>query len=380
MRIAPVTFARSEVSSLLPVCRRLAADPGVDLRLIVSGAHLSDRHGRTQRAIDEEGIHIAECLPMDLDQDDPASIAASVGGVVKELVACFQRLKPDLLLLVGDRLELLAPALAALPMQIPVAHVSGGDVTEGAIDNQVRHAVTQLSHVHFVAMEEHARRLVTMGEEPWRVHVTGDPALDFIRETPLLSREALESALGIRLQSPVILLTYHPVTLGCSDPGREIREILASLESHPGSLIITAPNQDAGNHQIEAELQQYARTHSNAIYVPSLGQLRYYSLLKQADLMVGNSSGGIWESLSFSLPVVNIGPRQQGRVRGGNVIDTCCNRDDITASVRRALHSSFRQSLQGMVNPYGNGFASEKIISVLKSLPDRQVLLKKLCA
>lgn len=355
----------------------MATQADFDVQLIVSGTHLSEQFGHTVDAIEKDGFRIAARIPMDLSSDAPEAIAASIGQLAGPLAAALNELQPDLVLVVGDRLELLAAALAALALRVPVAHVSGGDVTEGALDNQVRHAMTQLSHVHFVAMEEHAERLRLMGEEAWRVHVTGDPALDFLKTTPLLSREELAESLKIELKTPLAIFTHHPTTLGQTDATTEIQTVLAGLEDFQGTILITAPNADAGGKAIAERLQTYATERPGTHFFESLGQLRYYSTLRHADVMIGNSSGGIWETPSFALPTVNIGDRQKGRLQAANVIDAPCRKEEIAAALRQALAPEFRASLRGMKNPYGDGNAGERALTVLRALPDRWRLLQK---
>jgi GDP/UDP-N,N'-diacetylbacillosamine 2-epimerase (hydrolysing) len=367
-RIAPITFTRAEYSSFVPVLKALRDAPGFETQLLVSGTHLSPQFGNTVEQIEADGFSIADRIPMEIKSDTPEAVTRAVGLVMGGFAQSFARLKPDLLLLVGDRLELIAPATAALAARIPVAHISGGDLTEGAIDNQVRYAITQMSHLHFVAMQEHADRLLRMGEEPWRVHVVGEPALDLLKDMRLLSRHDLAKSLGVELKPPVLVVTHHPTTLGTTSAGEEIESLIQALEQIQGTLVITMPNADVEWQTVLARLREFVSRRSSARLYSSLGALRYYSLLSHADLMVGNSSSGIWESPSFKIPVVNIGDRQRGRHRAGNVIDVPCAREQIFNGIQRALTREFRESLANLANPYGDGKAGARILNILKNL------------
>ncbi len=377
LRIVVVTMARSEAGSFLPVLRLLQQDPSFDLRVVVAGSHLSTQFGSTGDLLEQSGVKIAERLETQLDSFTGPGIAKSIGLGTIALADCFSRLQPDLVFIIGDRWELLSVTSAATAARIPVVHHSGGDLTEGAIDNQVRFAVSQMSHLHFVAMQQHADRLLQTGEEPWRVHISGEPALDELQEIDFMPADEIAASLGIEFRSPLILTTYHPTTLGDHSAAHEADVFLKALENIDGTLIISAPNPDMGRDVLAQRLVRFAQQRPGAVFVPSLGQRRYYSLMRIADLMLGNSSSGIWESPSFKLPVVNIGARQQGRVRAGNVIDCDLHHDDILRSVNRALDPAFRQSLHNVVNPYGAGDAAVKIVQTLKTLPSRDKLLQK---
>jgi UDP-hydrolysing UDP-N-acetyl-D-glucosamine 2-epimerase len=295
--------------------------------------------------------------------------------VAQGFAAAFARDRPDLVLFVGDRLELLGVAGAALPFRIPLAHVSGGDVSGGAIDDLVRNALSKLAHLHFVAMPEHAERLVAMGEERWRITVSGDPALDDVAG-PWPEREALERELGARLEPPVVVVGFHPATLGSQTPGEETDALLAALEDVAGTLVFTYPGADTGADEVIARIEAFTARRPGTILRRNLGQQRYYTLLAHADLLVGNTSSGIWEAPSFRLPVVNVGDRQRGRRRAANVVDTPAEAEAIAAAVARALDPAFRRSLEGLVNPYGDGRATERILAVMREAEPARLLVK----
>ena len=312
------------------------------------------------------------------DSDAPLAVAKSIGVGVLGFAPALAELAPDCVLIVGDRVELLAVAAAALPLRIPLAHVSGGEVTEGAIDEQVRHALSKLAHLHFVSSEEHAARLRQMGEEPWRITVTGDPALDLVATTERLGREELSRRLGLALERPLLLVTHHPTTLSPLSAGEEVGRLLEALAEVDATLVFTAPNADAGSRDIRAAVERFVASRpQRRTLVVSLGQPAYYSLLAVADAMVGNSSSGIWEAPSFDLPVVDVGDRQRGRLRAANVIDVACETAAIGDGIRRALDPSFRASLAGLVNPYGDGRATERITAALRAAESGTTLLRK---
>lgn len=375
--IGVVTVGRSDYSSCLPILKQIQQDPDLKLHLIVTGMHLSPEFGLTVQDIEADGFEIGDRVEMLLNSNTAEGVAKSIGLGTIGLAQCFARYQPDMLLIVGDRFELLSIVSSALPFRIPIAHISGGDITEGAIDNQIRYAVTQMSHLHFVAMQEHKERLLQMGEEPWRVFVTGDPALDSIQQMKLLVREELSQSLGLELKPPVLLITYHPTTLSTMSSLEEIKIVLNSLEQVEGTLIFTFPNADPEGRVIIEKIQEFVTARPQAKFFYNLGQLRYYSLLGQADVMVGNSSSGIWEAASFRLPVVNIGDRQQGRLRTKNVIDVGLDFKAINDSIKRALQSYFRLGLSDLKNPYGDGQAAYRIITVLKSINIGSSFLKK---
>ena len=304
------------------------------------------------------------------DSDTPLAVANSIGAGMLGLAPALAELAPDVVLVVGDRVELLAVAAATLPLRIPLAHVSGGEITEGAIDEQVRHALTKLAHLHFVSAEEHAARLRQMGEEPWRIAVTGDPALDLVATTERLGVAELGRRIGVALDPPVFVVTYHPTTLSTLSPQRGGRAPprgpgarSRALSSSP----LPTPIPAAGPSARRSSASSAARPNRRAL-IASLGQPAYYSLLAVADLMVGNSSSGIWEAPSFELPVVNVGDRQRGRLRAANVIDVVCDSAAIGDGIRRALDPGFRASLAGLVSPYGDGRATDRVVSVLREV------------
>lgn len=375
--IGVVTVARSDYGYYLPILQRIQAERGLKLHLIVSGMHLSPEFGLTERVIVEDGFPIGDRVEMLLASDTPEAVAKSIGLGTIGFAQSYVRLRPDILLVLGDRFEMLSAVLAALPLRIPVAHVHGGELTEGAMDDAIRHSITKMSHLHFVATEEYARRVIQMGEEPERVTVSGAPSLDNLRRIRLRRREELEKRHRLGLLRPFLLVTYHPVTLEHEQTKQHISELLAALEKANAPVVFTYPNADMGSRVIIENIRQFAARRRNTYLTINLGTQDYFSMMKHAAAMVGNSSSGIIEAASFRLPVVNIGSRQRGRVRGKNVLDVECKRGEIVRAIQKALSREFRKSLADHANPYGDGHAAERIVARLKQVSLDGALIRK---
>ena len=375
--IGVVTVARSDYGIYMPVLQRIQEDPDLYLHLIVAGMHLSPEFGLTVRAIEQDGFEINERIEMLLSSDTPEGIAKSMGLGTIGFAQAYARFRPDILLVVGDRFEMHAAVVAALPFKIPVAHIHGGESTEGAIDEVIRHSITKMSHLHFVATEVYAQRVIQMGEEPWRVVVSGAPSLDNLHSIRLPSHEELEKQYDLDLTGPFLLVTYHPVTLEYDQTEMQVRELLVALEEVDATLIFTYPNADTHGRLIIQMIREFIAERQQAQVVANLGTKGYFSMMKHAAAMVGNSSSGIIEAASFKLPVVNIGNRQRGRVRGKNVIDVGYTHADILAGIVRALSPEFCATLSDIVNPYGDGHAAERIVDRLKHVKLDDELLRK---
>ncbi|MBV9501625.1 MAG: UDP-N-acetylglucosamine 2-epimerase (hydrolyzing) [Acidobacteriaceae bacterium] len=375
--IGVVSTSRSDYGIYKPLLEAIRKDAELELRVLVSGMHLSSQYGTTVRAIEQDGFDIAERIEMLLSSDTPQGISKSIGVGVIGFADSFSRWRPDILVVLGDRFEMHAAALAALPFKIPVAHLSGGELTEGAIDDALRHSLTKLSHLHFPATEEYGRRIAQMGEEPWRVTVAGEPSLDQLRTIQFLSREELERRFSLRLDRPFVLSTFHPVTLEYEQAEWQIGQLLAALESTGTRAVFTMPNADTGNHIIRDKIQQFVAAHEDSRVIESFGSHAYFSMMKLASAIVGNSSSGIVEAASFALPAVNIGTRQDGRVRARNVIDVGYGKHEIARGIAKAVSRAFRDSLDGLVNPYGSGQASRIITERLRSVELGDRLIRK---
>jgi UDP-hydrolysing UDP-N-acetyl-D-glucosamine 2-epimerase len=377
-RIAVVTTSRADYSHLFWPLQDLSRHPDVDLQLIAMGPHLSPEFGHTVREIESDGIAIAARIECLLSSDTDVGMAKTIGIATLSLADCLGQMRPDLLLLIADRYEMLAPASVALALRIPVAHIEGGEISEGAIDNAVRHALTKMSHVHFTSTFAARDRVIALGEEEWRVHRAGAPSIDHLRRDTLYSRKQIEEQLSVELKSPSAVIACHPVTI-LRDTTQEAGELFAALREVPGQLFFCYPNADAGSRDLILQTEQFRALRPDAHIFVNLPALTYWSLLRQVDIMIGNSSSGIMETPSFALPSVNVGLRQQGRERARNILDAAPERSDILAKIAIARSDQFRASLEGMENPYGDGHASETIVKVLTSVPlGQQLLIKKM--
>lgn len=376
--IAVVTTARSDYGIWLPVLRALREREDVRLRLLVAGMHLSPEFGRTVDAIAADGFATDERIEMLLSSDSAEGVAKSMGVGMLGFAQALGRARPDLLMVLGDRFETLSAVAAALPFALPVAHLHGGETTEGAVDESIRHAVTKMSHLHFVATEAYRDRVVRMGEEPWRVTVSGAPGLDNLRATEPLPGAELAARIGLPLDPAPLLVTFHPETLDPEGTARHAEAMLEAIAASGRPAVFTAPNADAGGRALLERIERYVAERPEARLVANLGTRAYFSLMSRAAAMVGNSSSGIIEAASFGLPVVNVGDRQAGRVRGRNVIDAAAGRGEVAAALRRALDPAFRASLAGMENPYGDGRAAERIVARVTEVPlDRRLIVKR---
>ncbi len=376
-KVAVATGTRAEYGHLYWVIHEIHKDPDLILQLIVSGMHLSPEFGSTVREIEGDGFPIAERVEMLLSSDSEVGISTSIGLGIMGFAKAFDRLKPDVLILLGDRFEVLAAATAAMIARIPIAHIHGGESTEGSIDEPIRHAVTKMSHIHFPATEFYGRRIEQMGEDPRRIFPFGAPGLDHIQRGKLPGREAVLSELGLAPDGKIAVITYHPVTLESSTAQGQMTRLLEALRGRDLVRVFTYANADTGGRVINQMIEDFVRNEPRAYAFPSLGQRRYLGLLRAAAVVVGNSSSGIIEASALKVPTVNIGDRQRGRVRGANVIDCGVETREIQAALNRALDPNFRASIQDMVSPYGQGPASRRIVSTLKEIPLGEELLKK---
>ena len=379
-RIAVVTVARSDYGIYTSLLRAIQAEPELELQIFATGTHLSPDFGLTVAMIERDGFTVNERVETLLAGDTPSAIAKSTGLGVIGFADLFARNQPDVLVVLGDRFDMYAAALAALTFNIPIAHLHGGEVTHGAIDEALRHSLTKLSHLHFVATQDSAQRVIQLGEEPWRVTVSGAPALDTLDTTPRLSREELEKRFGLHLNQAPLLVTFHPVTLQYEETAQQAAELLAAIESSGESTVFTAPNADTAGRQVRAMIEHFVAQHPRAQFIENLGQQGYFSMMYEARAMVGNSSSGIIEAASFGLPVVNIGERQGGRFRGANVIDVGYGREEILAGLKRALAPEFRAEVQSMKNPYRapERTAAAIIVERLRDVAlDERLLIKR---
>jgi len=375
-RICVVTGSRAEYGLLYWLLHDLRATAGVELQLVVTGMHLVPEFGLTINEIERDGFVVSRRVDMLLASDSAGGVAKSLGLGVIGMSDALQDLRPDVVVLLGDRFEILAAAQACLVHNIPLAHIAGGDTTEGAFDESIRHAITKMAHVHFVTNEQAARRVRQLGEDPARIHCVGSPGLDHLRRSPLLDRTTLEEALGARLGERNLLVTFHPVTLEPGGSEHQLEELLSALETLPADTVfwLTRPNADTGGRAIGEALEAWAASHPQRAHLyASLGHPRYLSLMAQVDVVVGNSSSGLYEAPSLKVPTVDIGDRQRGRLAAASVIHC----EPQSAAIRRAIADALAMDCSHVVNPYGDGHAAERIVAVLRQMPPADRLLKK---
>jgi UDP-hydrolysing UDP-N-acetyl-D-glucosamine 2-epimerase len=375
--IAAVTGSRADYGLLRPVLLEIARAADLRLRLMVCGAHLSSNYGFTVQRIEQDGFPIADRIETLANADSPEAIAMSIARGVSGFAQAFARSRPDLLVLLGDRYETISAGLAALPFAMPIAHIHGGELSEGAIDDAVRHALTKMSHLHFVSAAPHRARVIQMGEQPDRVVISGAPGLDTICSTEPTPRSELERRLELAFDPSPLLVTFHPVTLEYNETASQLEALMLALASVGRPIVFTYPNADTRASSIVAGIEAFAANHSNARVVKDLGPADYFGMMAASAAMVGNSSSGLIEAPSFNLPVVNIGNRQRGRLRAANVIDCNPTADSIRAAIARATASEFRLALGALVNPYGDGRAAARIVKVLRTVPLNGELVKK---
>ena len=375
-RIGVITTSRADYSHLYWPLRELAAHPEVEIGVFALAAHLSPEFGSTLKEIERDGFPIKARIECLLSSDTDTGMAKTIGLAILGLADALTAWRPDLLLLIADRYEMLAPASVALALRIPIAHIEGGEISQGAIDDQVRNALTKLAHIHFTSTPVARRRVIAMGEEPGRVHHAGAPSLDHLRRSALLDRPALEARLGLTLQPPTLLAAYHPVTI-LKDTTAEADALFAALAQASGQILFVYPNADAGSRALIERTRALAATRPQTHIFVNLDAVTYWSLLGNVAALVGNSSSGIMEAASFALPTVNVGMRQQGRERARNVLDAPAETSAILAAIQRALSPEFRKSLSGMVNPYGDGTAAQIIARVLATVPLDGLLIKQ---
>lgn len=377
-RICVVTGSRAEYGLLRGIMREISLDPRLTLQVVATGTHLAPEFGLTYREIERDGFGIDARVEMLLSSDTPAGVSKSVGLGVIGMADALERLRPDVVLLLGDRFEILAAAVAATVAGIPLAHVHGGEVTEGVMDDAIRHAITKMSHLHFTSAEPHRARVVQMGEDPARAYNVGAPGVDEALATARLDRAGMERELGIALLAPVLLVTYHPVVLGGRDPERGLAEMLRAIAEIDATAVITRPNADPGGRALNERIDAFvAARPGRAVAVTSLGQRRYVSMLALADAVVGNSSSGLIEAPAFGTPTVNVGPRQAGRLRGPSVIDVDESAPSIRDAIARALSSGFAASARASTSPYGAGGTAAKIRDVLATADLSDILRKR---
>ncbi|MBN8696427.1 MAG: UDP-N-acetylglucosamine 2-epimerase (hydrolyzing) [Bacteroidetes bacterium] len=381
-KILAVTGARSEYDILYPVLEKLNSDPDFQLEILVTGAHLSERYGMTVKNIEKDGFVIAERVDNLIDDDRRIGRIISLGNQIVPFANAFDRIQPDVIMVVGDREEAISVSLTAAYLDIPVAHIAGGDIAkDGNIDNSVRYATSKFSHIHFTILEQHRETLLKLGEDDWRIFTVGNPALDRFLATPVLSRKELSSNLNFDIvEDKYLVLIQHPIITDVENEGKNIRETLDAIVDSGYKCLINYPNSDAGNFAIIQAYEEYIKKHKELFVFKNLDRLNYINVLRNASCLLGNSSSGIIEAPSLGLPVVNIGQRQRGRAHANNVIFVDNKKEEILNAIIRSLtDQDYIQSVKTIKNPYGDGNSASKIVEVLRTIPlDNNLIYKNI--
>lgn len=377
-KICVVTGSRSDYGLLYWLLRAVVNERDLDLQLVVTGMHLAGEFGNTYKTIEEDGFVPAEKLEMLLCGDSPSAVTKSIGLATIGFADIFQRLEPDILVLLGDRFESIAAAQAALVANIPIGHIHGGERTEGVIDEAIRHSITKMAHLHFTSNEIYRRRVIQLGENPKRVFNVGALGIEGIKKLKLLTRAELSERLGFEFGETNFLVTYHPLTLKRRESTSGVVALLSALDEFPqAKIIMTYPNYDTYGREIIQAIVTFANDRPGRVLLtPSLGQLSYLSALSIVDLVVGNSSSGLIEAPSFYIPTINIGTRQNGRIQGPTVIQCDEGQASIAEGIRKGLSSKFRLGIKGAKNPYGDGQTSQLIVDILKQSELNHLLVK----
>lgn len=378
-KICAVSGSRADYGHLFWILRAIKEDPSLQLQIVVTGSHLSPEYGNTYKEIESDGFKIDEKVRISLTDNSPAGVIKSLAEEIIKCAEAFQKLKPDIIVLLGDRYEIFAAAQSAMIAKIPIAHIHGGELTEGAIDEAMRHSITKMSHLHFTGAEPYRRRVIQLGEDPKKVFCFGAPGLDHIKKTKFLSKKSLEKILGFKFRKRTFIVTYHPATLGLEDDKSSVQELLKALDEFPDAgILFTKHNADPGGAVIGREIDKYVRKNSGRAKIfPSLGYKIYLSAVKCADLVIGNSSSGLIEVPLLKKPTVNIGDRQKGRLRAESVIDCPAKSIEIVKTIKRALSKDFQAKVSKAKYPYGEGDAGRKIKEVLKKVDLSAILVKR---
>lgn len=378
-KICVITGSRAEYWLLKPLIKRLSGDKSVMFKLLVTGMHLSRDFGLTYKDIEKDGFCINRKINIKLDSDAPYGIAKSIGIAVEEFAKTYNEIEPDIVVLLGDRFEIFAAAVAAHISRVPIAHINGGEITEGAFDDALRHAITKMSCLHFVSTKEYKKRVIQLGEQPYAVFNVGAIVSDGIRETKYLTRKELEQELNLKFNKRNILITFHPVTLEKNTSRQQFQNLLNAIDSlKDTNFIFTKANADTGGRTINKMIEEYVEKNRHRARVfASLGHARYFSLIKLVDIVLGNSSSGIIEAPIFKTTTINVGDRQKGRIKPQTVIDCSPLEESIKKALRRAYSKKFKTKSGNAKNPYDKNNVSEKIIKILKKFPLGGGVLKK---
>jgi len=377
-KICIVTGSRAEYGLLKPLLEEIRRDRQLVAQLVVTGMHLSSEFGLTYREIEKDGFFIDAKVKMPLASDSAVGISKSIGIGLMCFARVYERLRPDIVVLLGDRFELLGPSIAAMVGKIPLAHINGGEVTEGAFDDAIRHSITKMSHLHFTSANIYSKRVIQLGENPKSVFTVGQLSLDSIKRTRLLPKKALEKELKFKFNTRNLLVTFHPVTLERDNGQNQLRHLLKVLDRlKDTNIIFTKSNADTGGRLINRIITEYVSKRKNkAVAFTSMGQLKYFSTMQFVDALVGNSSSGIVEAPFFKIATINIGDRQKGRIRVKSIIDCWPTKKSIKEALSRLYSIEFQKNLKNIAYPYGDGTAAKKIKDILKSYNIKNILKK----
>lgn len=375
--IAVITATRAEYGLLKPVILALQASPAFRVSVLVTGTHLSETFGYTVREIEQDQIPIAARIPILSASDSPRGVSQTMSNALLGFSAYFEAHRPDAVMVLGDRYEILAVCCAAMNARIPILHLHGGETTQGAIDEAIRHSITKMSFLHFTSNAQHRKRVIQLGEQPDRVFDVGAPGVENALHLPLLTKEELAQSIGFPLKRSYAIVTFHPVTLENASPEQQLSELFAAMDTFDLDYIITKSNADAGGQAINRAIDTYAKMRSNVAAFDSLGLVRYLSAVKYSAAVIGNSSSGIIEAPSFGVPTVNIGDRQKGRMQAQSIIQCKPEKADICRAMTLALSKPFRETAAHVRNPYGDGNTSQKIVSILEREFSKEIDLKK---
>ena len=377
-KICVVSTSRADYGLLFWLLKEIEKSRFLELSLVLSGSHLEERLGLTYKEIERDFKHFYK-VPLGLENDDETALCLAFSAGVAGFSKVLEQIKPDIMVLLGDRYEMLSAGIAGMLRAVPLAHIHGGESTQGAIDEEIRHALTKMSHIHFCATSLYKRRIIQLGENPARVYNVGGLGVENIKRLELLSKKDFENSIGFKLGKKNILVTFHPQTIEKKSASKEFSQILNALDSLKDThFIFTGANADNGGKIINEMAQSYClKNQEKAIFVMSLGQLRYLSAIKHADIVLGNSSSGISEAPSLKKATINIGNRQKGRIKAPSIIDVKCDKSKILKAIKKAYSKDFQAKLKSVKNPYGSGFASKKIIKVLENIKLNGILQKK---
>ena len=377
-KICVVSTSRADYGLLFWLLKEIEKSRFLELSLLLSGSHLEERLGLTYKEVQRDFKHFYK-VPLGLENDDETALCLAFSAGVAGFSKVLEQIKPDIMVLLGDRYEMLSAGIAGMLRAVPLAHIHGGESTQGAIDEGIRHALTKMSHIHFCATSLYKRRIIRLGENPARVYNVGGLGVENIKRLELLSKKDFENSLGFKLGKKNILVTFHPQTIEKKSASKQFSQILNALDSLKDThLIFTGANADNGGKIINEMAQSYCLNNpKKAIFAISLGQLRYLSAIKHADIVLGNSSSGISEAPSLKKATINIGNRQKGRIKAASIIDTKCDKSAILKTIKKAYSKDFQAKLKSVKNPYGSGFASKKIIKVLENIKLNGILKKK---